>query len=111
MRPKMASVELHGGFDRQHFVERGSQSSKKKGKPMEIEFFNFGSNETFHFFKWITESGQVDLQSLIDEAFKRAETDDFLEMGMGVCETVRPILADVLEEKLDDIMSDMTNEN
>lgn len=66
-----------------------------------MQFFNFGNDESFHFFKWVCESGLVDVQRLIDEAFQNAEHDKWLEIGTCVSWVVRDKLADLLQDVLD----------
>jgi len=39
-------------------------------QPAAPTFFNFGNDETFLFFKWVCEGGEVDLQAMIDEAIR-----------------------------------------
>lgn len=46
---------------------------------MAVEFFNFGNDETFHFFKWICESRKFSPDALIVDAFKQAESLDVIE--------------------------------
>ena len=68
---------------------------------MTMEFFNFGNDETFHFFKWICESGQADANDLIANAYKEAEAladDEFEEEN--ICIVVRNHLANTLRDLL-----------
>ena len=68
---------------------------------MTTQFFNFGNNETFHFFTWICARTPPDLDALIDEAFQRAETleDDEFE-DEDICEIAKERLARRLHEIL-----------
>lgn len=80
---------------------------------MSMQFFNFGNSETFHFFKWVSESGQVvsengqDLQGLIDKAFQEAEGDAFFKMDVDVCYVVKEKLADLLYDVIWEIVPDL----
>jgi hypothetical protein len=69
-----------------------------------MQFFNFTNDETFHFFKWITESEQVDPNALIDEAYIKVETDKDHFEGEDICIVARDILADQLRDLLDDAL-------
>ena len=71
-----------------------------------MEFFDFGNSLTFHFFKWITESGQATPQILVTEAFEKAETDTEHFADEDVCIIVRDVLAHRLAELLADVASD-----
>jgi hypothetical protein len=68
---------------------------------MAMQFFNFGNNETFHFFEWICAGKAGGPEALIDRAFKAAEKpgpDDWPEMD--ICYVVRDRLRDELQEIL-----------
>jgi hypothetical protein len=72
---------------------------------MAVEFFNFGNEETFHAFKWVSECGHpmADPESLIDAAYKDAETSaDHFDDEDG-CVMVRDHLAERLRIALDEI--------
>ena len=66
---------------------------------MSIQFFNFGNDETFHFFRWVSESGQVDPGTLIATAYEQADAPDDEHFDADViCIVVRDKLANLLEE-------------
>ena len=73
---------------------------------MGMQFFNFGSQETFHFFKWVTESGCLKTDELIAKAMQQVEGDEMFEMGVSVSDVARDKLAELLEEALDDVKMD-----
>jgi hypothetical protein len=67
---------------------------------MPTEFFNFGNDETFHFFKWIC-GNPAGPDALVRDAFRAAETpgeDEF--PGEDICYAVRNRLRAKLEEIL-----------
>jgi hypothetical protein len=70
--------------------------------PPPIQFFNFGTDETYHFFKWITESGLVSTEQLIRDAYADAEKategsqDRDIEEALGLCVLVQEKLAGLL---------------
>jgi len=70
-------------------------------------FFNFGNQETFHFYKWIMESEQVNVNDLIAKAFTDAENDEWFKMGDDVCNAVRDALAAALEEMVARVANDV----
>jgi hypothetical protein len=47
---------------------------------MSVPFFNFGNDETFHFFHWICQSVHGGPDALIEEAFTQAE--EVSDMGV-----------------------------
>ncbi len=62
-----------------------------------MEFFNFGNQETFHFFTWVAKSGRVNIDSLIEKAYKRAENPDNDLFPEGeICVVVRDHLTEEL---------------
>jgi hypothetical protein len=66
-----------------------------------VEFFNFGNDETFHFFKWICESVPAGPERLITDAFRQSEQRDDDEIpGEDVCYIVRSRLTATLERIL-----------
>jgi hypothetical protein len=65
-----------------------------------MQFFSFGNDETYHFFKWVTESGLVDVDALIAQAFKDAEDDEWLKRGFSVSSTLREKLSSILLETM-----------
>jgi hypothetical protein len=75
----------------------------RKDRTVPIQFFNFGNDETFHFFKWVSESGQVTPATLIATAYHNSEApdDEHLE-DEDICVVARNrlagLLADLLEE-------------
>jgi hypothetical protein len=69
-------------------------------------FFNFGNDETFHFFTWVT-GGDFDVPAMIAEAFHAAETpDNEHSPDEDVCIVVRDKLAARLEDLLADAVPD-----
>jgi hypothetical protein len=71
----------------------------EREKPSNIVFFNFGNEETYHFFMWVAEGGSVDPQQLILSAYDAAEkSEDRLTAGvLGHCHVVRKELARLLQ--------------
>jgi hypothetical protein len=71
---------------------------------MAPQFLNFGNDETFHFFKWVSEGGQVDPKQLIRNAYKAAEEnpDELTEGALGLCHAVKDRLAELLEDVLEE---------
>ena len=65
-----------------------------------VQFYNFGNEETYHFFRWVSESGQVDPLELIDRAIREAGPDEELDKGAGVSSEVKDSLAEILSELL-----------
>ena len=76
---------------------------------MQTKFFNFGNEETFHFFKWISESGRAD--QFIEGAFTNAQADEWLKLGAGVAEALRDALAGELQEVIADELSGVDEAN
>jgi hypothetical protein len=68
------------------------------------QFFNFKNEETYHFFKWVSESGVVDPAGMIRDAYQRLETavDELTEQSLGLCYAARDQLADLLVDVLHD---------
>jgi hypothetical protein len=82
----------------------------KKENPMSVEFFNFGNNETFHFFKWICES-EPGPDALIAEAERKAETVEHDEFEWeDICFIVRNRLMTKFGEILFDIAPELDND-
>ena len=56
-----------------------------------MQFFNFGSQESFLFFQWIVNSGQVDPDELVAKAFEfeTLERNEWLEMGQDISTTAQ----------------------
>jgi hypothetical protein len=76
---------------------------------MSVQFFNFGNQQTFHYFDWLTRSGSVDTDQLIARAFEELakNTDDQItltEEAMGTSEALRDVLARQLRERLEAIL-------
>jgi hypothetical protein len=76
-----------------------------------MEFFNFRTEETYHFFRWLTRGGRHDPAALVADAYRRLgeerdaadERDEYLKLGedaLGVCFAVRSVLARRLGELL-----------
>jgi hypothetical protein len=74
-----------------------------------MEFFNFGNQETYHFFKWLTDSDPDWPEALINDAFRRAETTEDIP-GDDICFTVRDRLGEKLQEVLYEIAPDLDPE-
>jgi hypothetical protein len=72
---------------------------------MAIQFFNFWNRQTFHVFKWVSSSGQVDVKALIAQAFQTAtEQEQPLEVDTshGVRDCLAALLQDIVEEAVPD---------
>jgi hypothetical protein len=68
---------------------------------LSTQFFNFGNDETFHFFKWVSEGGQVDRNAIIRFAYQKAEAhDDENFEDDDICIVVRDILHNHLDQML-----------
>jgi hypothetical protein len=66
-----------------------------------VQFFNFTNEETFHFFRWICEREPSGPESLVADAFQRAEHLDDTEFAdEDICEIAKSRLAEQLEEIL-----------
>lgn len=65
---------------------------------MPVQFFNFGNDETFHFFRWVTDGGRVSSDELVTRALSQVDGDDWFKMGMDVSTVARDKLADSLSE-------------
>lgn len=69
-----------------------------------MQFLNFGNNETFHFFSWVTGSGLINVTALIERAYKKAENpDDDYFPDEDICKIVRDHIADELESLIIEI--------
>jgi hypothetical protein len=69
---------------------------------MTTEFFNFHNDETFHFFKWVTESGLVDVDALISNAMQGVIAEAFVaplevDFSHAYRDALTYILTDLLE--------------
>lgn len=71
---------------------------------LSMQFFNFTNEETFHFFKWVTDSGQVDPKALIEEADSSVEADTEHFEEEAICVVARDILARPLYVLLEDAL-------
>lgn len=71
-----------------------------------MQFFNFVNEPTFHFFKWVTESDQVDVDTLVRQAFDGVEKTESHQMGFSVSESAREALGKLLMHHLDEWTSD-----
>ena len=60
---------------------------------MSAQFFNFGNNETYLCFKWVSESGQVDPYALIADAYRKVAIDPEHLKSEDVCLVARDYLA------------------
>ena len=74
---------------------------------MAVHFFEFGSPETLHFYKWVTESGLVNVGAMIDKAFVEAlrdgpadEDNEPFDEGDDFHYEYQCALADLLEDLL-----------
>jgi hypothetical protein len=70
---------------------------------MRVEFFNFGNDETFHFFRWVTDGGRVNPDELVVRALSHVEGDDWFAMGVDVSTVAKDKLADILNEIVDEL--------
>jgi hypothetical protein len=70
---------------------------------MAVEFFNFGNDETYHFFRWVTDGGRINPDELIAEALEQVEGDELYKMGMDVSSVAKDNLAAILKERLEDL--------
>lgn len=74
---------------------------------MAIEFFHFGNDETYHFFRWVTEGGWHDADALVTKAMERVDEESCPTAGADVSMIARSKLADMLGEILDAILEDL----
>jgi hypothetical protein len=84
-------------------VQSGVICSAKKES--EMQFYNFGNEETYHCFVWLTESGTIDIGKLIAEAFDAVEGDQWYKMGCDVSTVARDKLSNILELEIQDYMA------
>ena len=62
---------------------------------------------TFHVFKWLCHSGQIDVEALVKEAFDTTEECENYCIGDGgVHDAVYPQLAELIEERLNQLLED-----
>jgi hypothetical protein len=68
-----------------------------------VQFFDFGTTETYLFFRWVRESGEVDAPTLIARAFDLVEGNAWFKMGEDVStvakDTLSALLVTLLEER------------
>jgi hypothetical protein len=77
-------------------------STKGRENVANMQFFNFGNDQTYHFFKWVTESGMVKPDELIAKAQQQVEGDEWFKMGMDVSSVARDKLSELLKDVLYD---------
>jgi hypothetical protein len=70
---------------------------------MAVEFFNFGNDETYHFFRWAIDGGCINPDELIAEALEQVEEDELYKMEMDVSSVAKDNLADILKERLEEL--------
>jgi hypothetical protein len=70
-----------------------------------MTWFNFGNNETYHYFTWVTESGQIDVQKLLADAYTEVQTDTEHFADEDICIVARDVLAGLLQDRLEEISS------
>jgi hypothetical protein len=75
-----------------------------------VQFFNFGNDQTYHFFQWVSRSGMIDPKELISKAMEQVEDDDWFKMGSDVSTVARDKLADLLEELLEEVTGMVSDE-
>lgn len=46
-----------------------------------MQFFNFHNEQSFHFFKWVTDGGGVDASAMVAKALSRPGSEDSVPMG------------------------------
>jgi hypothetical protein len=61
-----------------------------------VRFHNFGNDQTYHLFKWVTEGGAVDADHLIAQAIERVKGDETARKGSTISYAVRDKLAELL---------------
>jgi len=65
-----------------------------------MEFYDFVNQQTYHFFTWVTKGGMVDVSDLVAKAMEQVEGNYGFQIGMDVSTTAKRELADLLEERL-----------
>jgi hypothetical protein len=73
-----------------------------------MQFFNFGSNETYLFFEWVRR--HRDVATLVAKAMSQVEGDEWYEMDADVCYVARDKLHELLREILEDSLGDNPEE-
>ena|SRR5438128_740977 len=68
-----------------------------------MRFFNFSNDETFHFFKWVSESGRVNPTALIADAYAEIKPEENI-LDESCCVLARDILADRLYDLMEDAL-------
>jgi hypothetical protein len=67
----------------------------------QMQFYNFTNDETYHYFKWVTESGQADPDELIQRAFARLEEEGPIVEGIDISYSLKKVLVAYLDEILE----------
>ena len=68
-----------------------------------IRFFNFGNQQTYHFFQWVVHSKQVDYERLIARAFEQVAASAFMEMDLATAHLLKKQLEQLLRESLEKV--------
>jgi hypothetical protein len=63
-----------------------------------MQFFDFYNRQTFHFFQWLTRSGLLDVQAMVDKALADAERDEWFPAKETTSEVACRLLAEQIEE-------------
>ena len=71
-----------------------------------MQFYNFGNDETFHFFQWVVHSGLVSSDDLIKQAYDQVEKNDWYERGMDISNLAHDELTKILDALLDKLADD-----
>jgi hypothetical protein len=74
---------------------------------MAVRFFNFGSDESYHFFEWLRQ--HRDVPALVAKAMKEVEVNEWFKMGEDVSRVARDQLAGIVEEELENLIGDGTD--
>jgi len=72
-----------------------------------MEFFDFFNSETFHYFKWLCDTRQNDVDSFLKDALDSVEADEWFQMGQDVSTTARDNLAEILGEDLKNVAAEL----
>jgi hypothetical protein len=46
-----------------------------------MAYFNFGNDQTYHFFRWVRDGGHVSAEKLVAKAMEQVEGDPWFEMA------------------------------
>ena len=57
-------------------------------------FFNFHSDQTYHFFRWVKENPNIDKAALVRDAINDVESDEWFALGQDRCRIARSRLVD-----------------